>query len=400
MRSRPRLLLLGWLTAVVAFAIDSYLPALPQVRRDLHTTTAATNLTLTALLLGLAVGQLVGGPWSDAVGRRRPILVGLAGYAVTAALCAVAPDVRTLVALRALQGVFGSVVIVVTRAVVRDCWEGAEVARVFARLLLIFGAAPVLAPLLGAQVLRVTSWRGIFMLLAVLGTGLGVATLRGLPETLPLERRHGGGLRSTGRSFGLLVRDRHYLLVTLAAAIGYGSLFVYLSGSSFTLQQIFGLSPQQYALTFGANGIAFVACSQIGAALVHRTGARALLLTGAGLQVAAGTTLVVGDALGGGLTTVLIGFVLITSSLGLVTPNATALALADHAARAGAAAALLGLVSQLSSAVVAPLVGVAGAPQPSLVGGIVLGCGVGCLLLTSLSHAEARRVVPPELLVS
>ncbi|MCU1599380.1 MAG: bcr, partial [Frankiales bacterium] len=320
MQQRPRLLLLGWLTATVAFAIDGYLPALPQVRRDLHTTTAATNLTLTALLLGLAVGQLVGGSWSDAVGRRRPILIGLAGYAVTAALCAVAPDVTILVGLRALQGLFGSIVIVVTRAVVRDCWEGAEAAQVFAKLLLVFGAAPVLAPLLGAQVLRVTSWRGIFVLLAVQGLVLGLAALRGLPETLPPERRKTGGLGDTTRSFGLLVRDRHYVLVTAAAGLGYGSLFVYLSGSSFTLQQVFDLSPQQFALSFGANGAAFVATSQIGAALVPRTGARALMLTGASVQVLAGATLVAGDAAGAGLTTVLIGFALVTSSLGLVTP--------------------------------------------------------------------------------
>ena len=397
MQQRPRLLLLGWLTATVAFAIDGYLPALPQVRHDLHTSTTATNLTLTALLLGLAAGQIVGGPWSDAVGRRRPVLIGLSGYAVTSALCAVAPDVTTLVVLRGLQGFLGSIVVVVNRAVVRDCWEGAEAARVFSKLLLVFGAAPILAPLVGAQVLRVTSWRGIFVLLAALGVALGVAALRGLPETLPPEHRKTDGLRDTARSFGLLVRDRHYVLVTAAAGVGYGSLFVYLSGSSFTLQQLFGLNPQEYALAFGACGIAFVVTSQVGAALVARAGARALLLTGAAVQVAAGATLVIGDASGAGLPTVLVGFVLITSSLGLVTPNATALALADHAAHAGAAAALLGLVTQLSSAVVAPLVGLAGAPQPALLGGIVLGCGAGCLVAAALSRTEARRVQLPEL---
>ncbi len=396
MQQRPRLLLLGWLTATVAFAIDGYLPALPQVRHDLHATTAGTNLTLTALLLGLAVGQLVGGAWSDAIGRRRPILIGLAGYAVTSALCAVAPDVTTLVALRGLQGLSGSIVVVVNRAVVRDCWEGAEAARVFSKLLLVFGAAPILAPLLGAQVLKVTSWRGIFVLLAVLGIVLGVAAVRGLPETLAPERRKTDGLGDTARSFGVLVRDRHYVLVTAAASVGYGSLFVYLSGSSFTLQQVFGLSPDEYAFAFGACGIAFVATSQVGAALVARTGARALMLAGAALQVAAGATLVLGDAAGAGLPTVLVGFVLITSSLGLVTPNATALALADHAAHAGAAAALLGLASQLSSAVVAPLVGLAGAPRPALLGGIVLGCGTGCLAAAVLSRTESRRVRLPE----
>ena len=392
---RPSNLLLGWLTAVVAFAIDGYLPALPQVRHDLHTSTAGTNLTLTALLVGLGVGQLVGGPWSDAVGRRRPILLGLAGYAVAAALCAVAPDVTTLVALRAVQGLGGSVVIVATRAVVRDCYEGVEAARVFARLVLVFGAAPILAPMLGAGVLEVTSWRGIFVLLALLGTVLGVVALRALPETLPPERRRAGGLRTTARSFGALVRDRHYVLVVTAAATGYGSLFVYLAGSSFTLQQLFGLSPAQYALAFGGCGVVFVASSQLGGAVVHRTGSRRLVVVGAALQVAAGTVLWAGDRLGGGLPSVLVGFALVTASLGLIPPNAAALALDRHPLRAGAAAALLGLVQQVASAVVAPLVGLAGAPRPALLGGVVLGCGAGCLVLTLLSRAEARRTLEP-----
>lgn len=394
---RPRVLLLGWITAVIAFAVDAYLPALPGVARDLHTSTSLASFTLTSLLVGLAVGQLLGGPWSDAVGRRRPILVGLAGYAVTSALCAVAPTVEALIAFRFVEGVLGSLCIVAGRAVVRDCWVGHDAARVFSRLLLVLGAAPIAAPMVGALVLRVTSWRGVFIVLTGLGVVLLTVTLRGLPETLPEDRRHTGGLASTLRTFGVLLHDPHYVLVVLAGGVGYGSLFVYLSGSSFTLQDLFGLSPTQYALCFGANGLGFVASSQLGGSLVRRTGARSLLLTGAALQSAAGLVLLVGAAAGAGLPSVLAGFFLVTVSVGLIPPNATALALADHAAHAGAAAALLGLVSQLVAGVIAPIVGVTGAPRPWLLGLLVLVCGSLCFLLTLMSHARARTSAVPEI---
>ena len=204
----PSILLLGAVTALPALSIDAYLPALPSLARDLGTTPAAAQLTLTAVLLGIALGQLIGGPLSDRFGRRAPLLAGLATFVVAAGLCALAPTLPALVALRLLMGVGGGAAVVVARAVVRDRAEGARAARMFARLMLVMGVVPVLAPVLGAQLLRVTSWRGVFAGLVLLGVILGTVVVRRLPETLeePARRRparHAPRLRRRPRRPGL-----------------------------------------------------------------------------------------------------------------------------------------------------------------------------------------------------
>jgi DHA1 family bicyclomycin/chloramphenicol resistance-like MFS transporter len=358
--TRGQLVLLGALTGLTPLAVDMYLPALPVLTRDLHSTSSATQLTLAALLVGLAGGQLVAGPVSDRIGRRPPVLTGLAGFVLASVGCAFAPSVPVLVALRLLQGFAGAAAVVVARAVVRDLYDGAAAARAFASLMLVMGAAPIFAPVLGAQLLRVTSWRGVFVVLAVAGVALLAATSSKLPETLPPDCRIGGGLRPTLRIFAMLLRDRRFVLPTLAGGAGFAAMFAYISGSSYVLQDVHGLSAQEFSAVFGLNATVLIALSQVSARVVGRTGPRRLLLIGTATQVVGGVLLVVAAAAGYGLPFVLLGLVLVVGAGGFNYPNATALALEHHGRTAGAASALLGVLQYVLGAVAAPLTGLGG----------------------------------------
>jgi len=366
-RSRARVgvrsvLLLGAVTALPALAIDAYLPALPDLARDLDATPAAAQLTLTAVLLGIALGQLVGGPLSDRLGRRLPMLVGLATFVVAAVLCAVAPNLPALVALRLLMGIGGGAAVVVARAVVRDQAEGAEAARVFARLMLVMGVVPVLAPVLGAQLLHVTSWRGVFAALVLLGIALSVVVVRRLPESLPGEHRSTGSVGGTLRAFRGLLRDRTFVGYALATALASGGMFAYISASPFVLEEVYGLSPTAFGAVFALNAAGLIGSSQLSARLVGTTGPRPLFLTGLVVGAAAGSGLVLVALVGAPLPWLVAGLFASLASVGLVAPNAVALALEEHGAQAGTASALLGLGQFVVGAAAAPLTGLIGAP--------------------------------------
>jgi MFS transporter, DHA1 family, multidrug resistance protein len=385
------LLLLGALTGLTPLAIDAYLPALPSLARDLEATSSATQLTLTALLVGLATGQLVAGPWSDAVGRRLPILVGMMGFTAVSVGCALAPSVELLLVARLLQGAFGAAGVVCARAVVRDLYDGPELARALSQLVLVMGVAPVLAPLLGGQLLRVTDWRGVFVLLAVVGAALAAVCAFRLGESLPAERRRPGGVGATLRVFGVLLRDRPFVGHVLASGLGFAALFAYLSGSSFVLQTTYGLSPQEYSFAFAVNAVGFVAASQVGARLVRRTGARALLLAGGAAQLVGGLEVLLCAVTGAPLAAVLPGLFVVVASIGIISPNATALALADHADVAGAASALLGLASYVVAGAVAPLVGLGGEGSVTAMALVVSACAAAGLASAVLAGSATVR---------
>ena len=353
-------LIIGGLSAFGPLSIDLYLPALPSLSRDLGGSPSLVQLTLTACLLGLAAGQLVAGPLSDALGRCRPLFVGLAAYALASLLCALAPSVTVLVALRLIQGTAAAAGIVVARAVVRDVYEGSDVARFLALTMLISGLAPILAPMAGGQLLRLTSWRGAFVVLAAIGLLLLAAAALGLPETLPPERRRSGGIRETLTTFRGLVADRMFMGYALSSGLAMGASFTYVSGAPFVLEDIYGVSPQTFGLIFGTNAVSILLLGQIGRRLVGRVGSRRLLVAGLGIASAGGLLLLASVTFGVGLAGVLPGFLLVVSSVGLNSPNATALALADHAHQAGSAAALLGMLYYAVGAVVAPLAGLGG----------------------------------------
>ncbi|MCW2641276.1 MAG: Bcr/CflA family drug resistance efflux transporter [Dactylosporangium sp.] len=353
------LVLLGIVTGVGPFSIDMYLPALPRIGDEFHTGASQVQLTLTACLVGLAVGQLLVGPLSDRWGRRRPVLAGLGLYAVTSLLCALAASPAALTVARLGQGIAGGAAIVIARAVVRDLHSGAAAAAYFSRLMLIFGVAPVVAPSVGGFVLRVTNWRGIFVILATIGVLVFVAANAFLPETLPVVRRHADGVTATLRGMRSLLRDRGYVGYVLALGMAGAGLFAYISGSSFVLQRVYGASPQVYGLLFGLNAFGFVLVGQLNGRLVHRVPPHRLLSVALVVLVGAAVGLLLA-ARWHSLLAAAVPLFVFMSALGMVLPNSQALALDLHPDRAGAASALLGAAQSLCGAIIAPLVGLAG----------------------------------------
>ncbi|MET7938021.1 multidrug effflux MFS transporter [Streptomyces sp. NPDC005322] len=357
-------LVLGGLTALPALSMDMYLPALPEVTDALHSSAATAQLTLTACLAGMALGQLVVGPMSDKWGRRRPLLVGMVIYVVATAICALAPTAGLLIGFRLLQGLAGSAGIVIARAVVRDLYDGIAMARFFSTLMLIAGVAPIVAPLIGGQVLRFTDWRGVFVVLTVVGTLLTLVVRHWLAETLPPERRHDGGLGQTLRTMRGLLADRVFTGYMLAGGFAFAALFAYVSGSSFVIQEIYGASPQTFSLLFGLNSIGLVLAGQLnGRVLVGRVAMDKVLATGLTIiTLAAGTLLALSSGVFGraGLVPVAACLFVLMSAMGLTMPNTNAQALMRTRHAAGSASALLGTSTFLLGAVASPLVGIAG----------------------------------------
>jgi DHA1 family bicyclomycin/chloramphenicol resistance-like MFS transporter len=384
-------LLLGSLSAFGPLSMDMYLPGLPSMARDLDAPAWAAQLTITASMIGLAGGQLVAGPISDARGRRRPLLVGLAAYVAASLLCAMAPDIWLLLAFRVIQGAAGAAGIVIARAIVRDLHTGVAAARTFALLMLVNGLAPILAPLVGGELLHVTDWRGIFVVLAVIGAVLLLAAWTMLAETLAPDARHGGGLASTVRVFGRLVGDREYMGYALALGLAFGAMAAYIGGSPFVLQDIYGASPQVFSLLFALNAAGIVAASQVGRAVVDRYGPRTLLDVGVSMSAVGGLGALASVLLDTGLPTLLPSFFLLVSCIGLVFPNATALALADHPRTAGSASAGLGLSQFAIGAVAAPLAGVGGAETALPLGIVAAVLSVGSLVSLFVLSGRARR---------
>jgi DHA1 family bicyclomycin/chloramphenicol resistance-like MFS transporter len=300
----------------------------------------------------------------------------MVAYVIATAGCALAPSILALVALRLVQGAAGGVGIVISRAVVRDLYAGTDAARVFATLMLVLGVAPVFAPLAGGAVLNVTSWRGVFWLLAAIGVLLLAATLAGLPESLPREERHRGGMGSVARTFGALARDRRFLPHALCFSLAFAALFAYIAGSSFVLEDVYGASPQAYSVVFAVNSAALIGLSQLSGHLVGRIGPRRILRAGLALAVASGLGTLVATLTHASLPLLLICLVMLVGSNGLIVPNATALALADQRDRAGSASALLGLGQFGLAAAVAPLVGLGGSGTAIPMGIVIAACVV------------------------
>ena len=358
--TRKLVIVLGTLSAFGPLSIDLYLPGLPSLADDLGASASAAQLTLTACLIGLAVGQLVIGPLSDAYGRRDPLLLGVGIYVAATLGCAAAPSIATLVALRFVQGFTGAAGIVIARAVVRDLRSGPAASRMYAGLLLVNGLAPILAPVLGGQLLHVVDWRGVFVVLAGIGAVILASTGVLVAESHPPARRRSGGLRLTLMTFRGLLGQRRFSGAAVACGLAFGGLFAYIAGSPFVLQDIYGLTPAQFSLVFAANAIGLVAAAQVGARLAEPLGAEAVL--GGGLLVGAGSgvlllLVVVGGA---GLAGVLAALFVMVACIGVVTPSATTIALEGDPGSGGSASALLGLAQFAIGATFSPLVGIAG----------------------------------------
>ncbi|MEU9758622.1 multidrug effflux MFS transporter [Streptomyces sp. NPDC047987] len=376
-------LVLGGLTALPPLSMDMYLPALPAVTESLHAPAATVQLTLTACLTGMALGQIVVGPMSDRWGRRGPLLIGMIVYVAATVICVFAPTAELLIGFRLIQGLAGAAGIVIARAVVRDLYDGVEMARFFSTLMLISGVAPVVAPLIGGQVLRFTDWRGIFAVLAVVGLLLTVVVWKWLHETLPPRDRHTGGFGDALRTMRGLLTDRVFTGYMIAGSLAFAALFSYVSASPFVVQEIYGASPQTFSLLFGVNSVGLVVVGQInGKLLVGRVSLDKALAFGLSVIVLAATALlvmtsgIVGEV---GLVPVATALFVLMSAMGLAMPNTNAQALMRTKHAAGSASALLGTSSFLVGAVASPLVGVAGEDTAVPMAVVQLVCGLGAL---------------------
>lgn len=385
---RGFVLVLGVLTALGPLSIDAYLPALPTLERELGAPFGAGAVTLSAYFLGLAGTQLPFGALADRFGRRPPLVGGLLLYALGSIACALAPSLPILAAARLAQGVGAAASTVVTRTLVRDLWSGKEVARVFSLMTLVMGAAPVLAPLAGGALLAVAGWRSIFGVLTVVGVAFAVMSALVVPET-----HSGEAPEPIGRGLRELLRDRRFVLFSLASAAGSAGMFAYISGSPDVFMRQLGASTLLYSLCFGANAFALVSASQVNRAmLVHRS-SEAMGAAGVAGLVLSGGGLVATALLGPGLVPVEALLFLFLAAQGLVLSNTVALALEHQARRAGLASAVLGTVqfavSATGSGAIAALAD--GTMRP--MAGVMAGCALAAAVALGVG-VRSRR--PPE----
>ncbi|HJQ85965.1 MAG TPA: multidrug effflux MFS transporter [Propionibacteriaceae bacterium] len=351
---------LGMLSMFGPLSLDLYLPALPELADDLDASASAAQLSITACLVGLAVGQLVAGPLSDRLGRRRPLIVGLVGFMLASVACALAPSAAILVVLRFVQGLAGAAGLVISRAIARDLYSGRALMIFFSRLILIAGLAPVIAPILGGQLSLIMSWRGIFGVLAGFGAVLLLAGWLGLKETLPPERRIVGGFGKTLHGYNTLLHDRFFVGCALSSGLAGASMFAYISGSTFVLQRIYGMSPQGFSFVFGAISLALVIAAQVGGRLALRWPLTRVLGFGLAVNLCGAVSLLATVIIGLPLGVLIAALSVMVSAVGLIFPTANALALADYPDLAGTASSLQGLSQFVFGAVAAPLVGIAG----------------------------------------
>ncbi|AVE03929.1 Bcr/CflA family drug resistance efflux transporter [Pseudomonas palleroniana] len=396
-RSIARLaVLLGLITAIGPFAIDSYLPALPTLGASLHASPAAVQMSLTVFFVIIGVCQLFYGPISDVFGRKPPIYVGLAIFAVASVGCALAPTIEVLIGFRALQAFGACAGMVIPRAIVRDLYTGHEAARLMALLMLVMSVSPILAPLAGSLVISIWSWREVFAVLAVVSVLCLVMTRLQLPETHPAERRLGKTLGNAIGSYGALLRDPVFIGLSLVSGFGLATFFVFIGSAPFVYIEYFGLTPTQFSLCFALNAASFFAMSQLTARLSARYGL-ARLIRGSVIAVASvlgllAVTTTWSSHLAIMMSLLFIGF----GFLGLLLPAAGVLSLEDHGAVAGSASALLGAIQMITGAVCMALVGVFAdhTPAPMLVG-IAL-CALAALLVTLWT----LRRLPPHLVTA
>lgn len=276
-------LVLGVLSAVGPFAIDMYLPALPQVARDLATSEASAALTLTAYFIAFGLAQMIYGPLADAIGRKRPLIIGVAIFLAATIAASLAPSIGWLIAARAVQGLGAATLMAVPRAVIRDVATGPEAARMMAAIMVVISVSPMLAPLTGSVVMAWGSWREIFAILAVAALISLCLIIFVLPETLPPERRQPIRFDVMAKGARRLLTDRRFMGLTMIGGFGMASFFVFIAQASFVYARQYGLSPTGFSLAFAINAIGFFSASQFAGKLAERYGMErviALAITG------------------------------------------------------------------------------------------------------------------------
>lgn len=383
------ILLFGGLWTLGSFSTDLFLPAMPRAAEALDASDSAVALSVTTFLIGLGLGQLIAGPVSDGRGRRPTLLAGLVVFTAAAFVCIVAPTVEVLVWTRFVQGMAASFGLAIPNAMVTDYARDRQAARLYSWILIIGGTAPLVASLGGAQMLRLLGWRGPFVALAAISVAVLAAVALWLPESLPRERRVRGGLRTTVGTMTRLTRDGRFLGYTFTGALVYMAFFAYLGGSSFVLQQVYGVSPTTYSLLFALNGLGMLAAGQANHRLLARRSPRSLLTAGlVAFAVSAAAVLV--SALTGvfGIWGLAVPFFVIVAAMGVILPDLTALALSLHPDVAGTASAYFGGLRLGLGALAMPLIGVGGAVTAMSVG---LPMAVSAAAALALFLVTARR---------
>ena len=366
-------MVLGSLAAFAPLSIDMYLPALPILADYFQTSPSFIQLSLTFFLLGLSLGQLFNGAISDIRGRRKPLLIGLMIYCVVSLFCVFSPSIWTFILLRFIQGLAGSVGTVISRAIVRDLYTGTELTKFFALLSLVNGAAPILAPIAGAQLLRFLPWQGIFIVLALIGFVMFIVVLFGLSETLPENRRLQGGVRNTLITFRNLIFDRSFIGYAISQGLVMAAMFAYISGSPFVVQGIYGASAQMFSLIFAINGLGIMIASQTTGRLAGRIRESKLLIFGLGLSLFGSFALLILLLFQAHLWMILIPLFFVVSSVGIVNTAGFSLAMQKQGKNAGSASALLGVISFAFGGIASPLVGIGG-EESAIPMGLVIAC--------------------------
>jgi DHA1 family bicyclomycin/chloramphenicol resistance-like MFS transporter len=389
---RPGLvLLLGGLAAFPPLSIDMYLPTFPTLQAQFEAEAGSVQATLAVFFIGLAVGQAVYGPVSDRLGRRPPLIFGIALY-IAASLAAVqASGIAGLMIARLAQALGGCAAVVIARAIVADLFKEREMGRVFSLLVLVTGLAPILAPLIGGRLLGAFGWKSIFWVLAAFAVLCLCGVVFGLEETLPRRRRSVGGVGGAFLAYRGLLKDRPFLGLALASGLAMAGMFAYIAGSPFVFMSLYGVSARSFGFLFGGNALGLMAAAQINRVLLRRRASGAILTAALGVYLLAGLILGTLGATGaGGLVGLLIPLFMVIGSLGFIAPNATALAMARASSRAGAASALLGVIQFGAGAASASLVGAFndGTAGPMSVG--IAGLAIAAFLIGRWAVASAK----------
>ena len=352
-------ILLGMLTAITPLATDLYLPALPIMPGELNTTASNIQMTIGVMTFGVAIGQLFGGPISDTMGRKLPLIIGNLLCVISGIICAYAPSIEILLLGRFLQGLTGSVGVVISKAIARDFASGQELTKLFALLMMVNGLAPVLAPLVGGQLLLFTTWRVIFVILALFSTILLVGSFL-FRESLPKEKRITGGIGTAVKNYIKLIKDKPFLGQTLIQLFAFGAFFSYISGSSFVYQNIFQLSAQEFSYLFGINSCGIILASAISGRISNVITSKQLL-TFSLWQLTIGSLLfLVAMLLEWPLIPVTIILFFTVCTVSLFGSASFSMAMTSYGKMAGSASAILGFASMFAAGIVSPLVGIGG----------------------------------------
>lgn len=373
-------LLLGTLAAMGPLTIDMYLPSFPTIVTAFGTTPSLVQVSLTATLVGIGLGQLVLGPMSDVHGRKKPLVAALIVYLTASILCAVAPNIGLFIASRFLQGFAASAGIVISRAVVRDMYSGRELTKFFALLMLINNLAPILAPLLGGVILAFSDWKGIFITLSFIGLLLAVVVIWRMDESLSQDMRVPNNLTQTLKNFQSLLKDRSFMGYALAQGFIMAGIFAYVAGTPFVYQTIYGVSPQLFSVLFGMNGIGLIIGSQVVGRLTGLVSEQRFLQTGLFISITSGALLLIAVLVHGPLLTIVVPIFFFVASIGIISTSSFSLAMESQGHIAGSASALLGLLPFILGSITAPLVGIAGEETAIPMGVIIFGTSIIALL--------------------